>query len=423
MVNSSAAAALAAMSVLLSIGSSAGRTSLRGGSARSIQTEERNAADSCSKRLRGSGGGGRKLQAPARRAAATRTDPWCTTVSVPAKAEALEGSYTFQGRFNNGHPVYKDEETGNTLFYDSSGFVMTQPSDVSNFFLFLEVEDDVYEPADLEGLHPWVRQNDQSSCTGCDTSIRIWCTSDAATNSYNSNSPVVGTDGCMNLDIKGGDRTGVYSLNTNAAGQALLRNDRPTYTAAGDNPVMARQVFTVVMDVCSPGYGVVDSAWADSVAQLTSTATVQAVFLMYVARHSDGPADDTGSCEAPVWLLTSGGVQDLETAGEGTFLSLSDVEDPSEATSWAKFTPATATSRATLVENMYIDVGCATGEDAEPNERRRLRGGATGEDADAADGTEPNARRRLRGGVTGEDADAADGTEPNARRRLRGGRL
>lgn len=403
--SSSAAAALAAVSVLLSIGSSAGRTHLRGGSARSTQTEERKAADYGGRRLRGGGGGGRTLQASTPQAAG-RTDPLCATLFVPSKAEALEGSYTFQGRFNSGHPVYKDEETGNTFFYDSSSFYITQPSHASNFFLSLEVGDDVYEPADLEGLHPWLRNNDPT-CKGCATSIRISCTtltSDVAaptpapTTAPPTATPTpsptsaptavvalasnsVGTGGCINLDIKGGDRTGVYSLNTNAAGQALLRNDRQTYTAVGVNPVMASQVFTVVMNVCAAGYGVVDSKWADSVVQLTPTATVQAVFLMYVARHGSGLVGNTGSCEAPVWLLTSGGVKDLETAGEDTFLSVSDVEDPSEATSWAKFTPATATSRATLVENMFIDVGCATGADA---------------DADA-DGKEPNVRR-LRGG-------------------------
>ena len=449
------------MSVLLSIGSStgrthlrgssAGRTHLRGGSAASAQTEETRANHS-GKRLRGGGGGGRKLQAsPAAGGDSPPAVPECHTLLVPAKAEALEGSYTFNGRFNKGHPVYKDAETGNTIFYDSSHFYITQPSHASNFFLSLE--SDVYEPADLEGLNPWERNNDPT-CKGCHTSIRISCTTltaDAASPTpgpttavpaaaqttptpaptpeptpeptappavvavANVPSPTPApttaatlssiTGSCMNLDIQGGGRTGAYGLDTDATGQALLKFNRPTYTAVGVGVnATANQVFTVMMDVCAAGYGAVDAEWADTVVQLTPTATVQAVFLMYVARHGDngGLVGSTGSCEAPVWLLTSGDVVDLETAGEDTFLSVSDVEDPSEATSWAKFTPATATSRATLVENLWIDVACGTEAEADADAYADAGAGAASSGAGAGEstgpvGTEPNARR-LRGG-------------------------
>ena len=363
-------------------------------------------------------------------------------------ADALTGSYTFKGRFNNGHPVYTDSITGNNIFYETSNFYITQKSSR----LFLALETDVFEPADLEGLQPWVRNNDPTCQTTCTWNMRVACTTltadvaattgatpaptagavaanamdsnstspaEAATPtpapttvSYNSTSSLTETSvigGCMSLNIQNGaERTGVYVLNTNAADDAVLVNGRPSYVGVGDNRT-ADQVFTVMMDVCAAGYGVVDAAWAEIV-DLSLTASAHAVFLMYAAEHS---GDNPAVCEVPVWLVTSGGGEDLDAAGEYTFLSLSDVEDPSEATSWAKFTPATETSRATLEENSWIDVGCA-----DSNEVQEALEGDAGAGAGAGEAAAAGAGA---GGEVGEENVAPVGSEPNGSgRRLRG---
>lgn len=491
MLNRSAAAALAAVSVLLSLTTTpcavAGRTHLRRGSAAPKTAVKQ--GNYSGKRIRGGSGGGdgRKLQgtsAPAASAPAAATPapatgnsttppvPQCTTLFVPAMAEALTGSYTFKGRFNNGHPVYSDAATGNNIFYESSNFYITQPS--ARFFLSLET--DVYEPANLDGLQPWVRNNDPTCKTACTWSIRISCTTltaDAAaatpaptptvaamdTNStataeeavastaapataspatappatappatatpatpapssvYNLTSSFTETSaigGCMSLNIENGAaRTGVYVLNTNQADDALLINGRPSYIGVGVNRT-ADQVFTVVMDVCAAGYGVVDAAWAKAVGDLSATASAHSVFLMYVAQHG-GLADSAATCEVPVWLVTSGGGEDLAAAPEYTFLSLSDVEDPSEATSWAKFTPETDSSRATLEENSWISVGCA-----EANEVQEALEGD--EEAGTGEGSENESGEG--GGKESENDVPPEptpvGSEPNGRRRLRG---
>eukprot|EP00903_Cladosiphon_okamuranus_P007073 g6874.t1 len=487
-MNRSAAAALAAVSVLLSgLGSTpcaaAGRTHLRGGSesAAAPATAETQPLNNYSgRRIRGgrrlqataetqrlnsySSGkrirGGRRLQATADAAtpvaAGNNTpppEPRCTTLLVPSMASAVTGSYTFHGRFSGGHPVYTDSATGNNIFYDSSNFYITQPSAQ----LFLSLETDVFEPDDLVGLQPWVRNNDPSCDGACTWNIRISCTTltaDVATatttpaptpatvvntldNNTNSTSYMTETtdiDGCMSLNIRNGaDRTGVYVLNTNAADAAVLINGRPSYVGVGVNRT-ADQVFTVMMNVCATGYGVVDADWAARAGDLSANASAHAVFLMYVGQHPDGPGlASTAVCEVPVWFITSGDIDDLEAAGEYTFLSLSDVEDPSEATTWARFTPATTASRATLVETSWIDVGCADAKEVEEALEGNEEAGAgtgigAGETAAAAEGlasvgSEPNGngRRRLRGG--GEAlTPAGSESSGNGRRRLRGTR-
>lgn len=492
MVNGSAAAALAAVSVLLSLAttpcavagrSGVGRTHLRGGSTAPKTPEKR--SNYSGKRIRGGGDGGRKLQlqatsapaatsAPPARAAPVGTsppaaasapaaisppappeEPQCTTLFVPDMAAPLKGYYTFKGRFNNGHPVYADSVTGNKIFYKSSHFYITQPLD-SGAVLFLSLETDVFEPTLLQGLQPWGRNNDPA-CQGqeaCTWNIRISCTTltaDAATatppptaaavaaamentNSTSSAEEVTTTaapvataapataapsastiatsaiDGCMSLSIKNGaDKAGVYVLDTNSAGDAVLTSGRPSYTGVGVNHTDDR-VFTVMMDACAAGYGVVDAAWPAEVGDLTLNASSHAVFLMYVAENGGpGLAGTAVNCEVPVWFVTSDGssstAADLDTAAVNTFLSLSGVEDPSEAVSWAKLTPATATSRATLVDNSWINVGCADAAEVE-----EALGTGAGEGAGAGAGGE---------GETDEPPVTPVGSEPNGRR-LRG---
>lgn len=380
--------------------------------------------------------------------------PECTTLFVPAMAGALTGSYTFNGRFNNGHPVYTDPITGNHIFYESAHFYITQLSAK----LFLSLETDAFEPADLDGLQPWARKNDPA-CKSCVWNIRVACTALTAdvaaaatpapttaavvaatmgttnsstteeavtptpTPSASSTSSVTETSaiaGCMSLNIRNGaERAGVYVLNTNSADDALLINGRPSYIGVGVNRT-ADQVFTVMMDVCAAGYGVVDATWAAAVGALTPTATAHAVFLMYAAEHSGGLGlASISGCEVPVWFVTSGGIEDLNVAGKNTFLSLADVEDPSEATSWAKFTPATETSGATLVENSSIDVGCADANEVEEALEGNEEAG-TGAGAGAAAEAGAGAEEESEADVPVEPA--AVGSEPNGRR-LRGNLL
>ncbi|CAM9330140.1 unnamed protein product, partial [Hapterophycus canaliculatus] len=441
-----AAASLAAVSVLLSLAATpcSGRTHLRGSATTKQGVEKRreddrsylrgsattpNTAAAIEKR-RGTSSGrkarsgrgnrnrrtrdGRKLQASSPTGDnAQPASPDCASLFVPTLAGALTGTYTFQGRFNDGRPVYVEPETGNNMFAMSSEvgaggwlgpatWYITQADQSSNFFLSLESS--VFEPSDLEGLQPWVRHNDPD-CRGCTSSLRIKCTvfaevddstapepepdSDAGAleigNSTSSNSTTATTtttqasavDGCASLSIiNGADRTGVYALATVADGDAVVvRNGRPSYAAVGAN--RTDEVFSTTMDVCAAGYGVVDAAWAAAVGELVPTATVNAVFLMYVAENlglggnssvvaaaaAAAAAATVAGCEVPVWLVTAEGAYNLETAGEYTFLAVSDLEDPSEVSSWAKFTPATETARATLEENSWVQIGCADAED------------------------------------------------------------
>lgn len=476
-----ASAALAAVSVLLSFATApcavVGRTHLRGGLVAPENPEKQGVFGG--KRLRGGGDGGRKLQAaPAPAPAAISTppataaptaaptaagsghtpprEPKCNTLFVPNLAGNLTGYYTFNGRFNSGRPVYANEATGNHIFYEfkssnesTSSFFITQPSEM----MFLSLETDVYELAELEGLQPWVRNNDAACSTAaCIWNIRIACAdaamgtpapttaATATTLNTNSTSPAepvtpaaapataapssLSTDtstieGCMSLNIKNGaERTGVYMLNTTAADRALLINGRPSYVGVGTNRT-ADRVFTGMMDVCPGGYGgVVDADWAADVGNLSVNATAQAVFLMYAAEYG-GLASTVVDCknqtEVPAWFVTSGGSEDLETAGEYTFLSLSDVEDPTEATTWAKFTPATTGSRATLVDSSLIDVACADANEVEEAlEGDEEAGTGAGAGAGAAAGA---------GEGVGEDGEtdvppvpAPVGSEPNGRR-------
>lgn len=217
-----------------------------------------------------------------------------------------------------------------------------------------------------------------------------------------SSSPSSGITGCVNLDIKkGGDRAGIYAMDTDVDGTVVLHNERPKYSAIGSS-ARTDEVFSVVMDVCASGYGVVNASWADAVGELNQTASLRKVFLMYVAKNPDlHNAIDT--CEVDVWLVTSGGATGLGNAGNDTFFSVSGLEDPSEVASWAQFTPATETARATLKDNFWIDVGCANAEQVMAAEESAAGGGAAGTSAAAATspptstpapvGTKPSSRR------------------------------
>lgn len=163
--------------------------------------------------------------------------------------------------------------------------------------------------------------------------------------------------GCVNLDIdNGGDRAGIYLLS-----DATYSNGRPGYTVAAGN--RTDEVFSTRMSVCADGWGVVNATWVEATGELPSNASASEVFLMYVAENPDLGVVVGNDCEVDVWMITSGGASTLDEAGEHTFVSVSDLEDPSEVTTWAKFTPATATKRATLVENFWIKVGCATADE------------------------------------------------------------
>lgn len=318
-------------------------------------------------------------------------------------------------------------EVGSGGWLGPASWYITQGDPSAKFFLSLQSS--VFEPSDLEGLQPWVRNNDPE-CRGCTSSLRIKCmvyteddddvsgtealetgnsTSSNSTETANTGTaaqaPAV--DGCSSLSItNGADRTGVYALATDLNG-VVVRNGRQSYVAVGEN--RTDEVFSTTMDVCAAGYGVVDAAWADAVGVLVPTATVNAVFLMYVAENVGlggnssaavaAATVDEDDCGVPVWLVTSEGADDLETAGEYTFLAVSDLEDPSEVSSWAKFTPATDTARATLEENSWVQIGCA---DDDEEEEEELEGAGEGtalavpSPPPAMAGTEPNARQ-LRG--------------------------
>ncbi|CAN0055430.1 unnamed protein product [Ectocarpus fasciculatus] len=396
--------------------------------------------------------------------------PACASLFVPTGAgDELTGTYEFQGRYSHQRPVYA-AENGNRFFAtkDEGAMPITwyviQPEE-SNSKYFLSLESDVFEPNDLELLQPWVRNNDPT-CTSCISKLRMSCSDSTAaptaapptttpaptdpvpSHAGNENSTMstaaetvvppattpapapidipsdmtmVDTSavgGCANLKIDNGeDRAGVYSLSgVDGEGGVVFRNGRPSYAAVGDKRTDV--VFSTTMNVCAAGYGVVDADWATRVGHLPPSATVNDVFLMYVAENvgvdtaddaaaavaTAAIASDNDDCEVPVWLLVADGAESLDDAGENTFLSVSGVDDPSEATSWAKFTPATDTTRPTLVENFWIDVGCANAGEVEEASAA----------ADTGDGGE---EEQVTAGLSDNSTALVPvGSEPNARR-------
>ncbi|CAM9389276.1 unnamed protein product [Ectocarpus sp. 13 AM-2016] len=438
-----------------------------GGSKRAKKSKESKKAGRAKKskknKVRANKGGGRKLLQASTDSALL---PACASLFVPTGAgDELTGTYDFHGHYSDRRPVYaaangnkffaKDEEGVPTTWY------VTQASPDSTFFLSLESA--VFEPADLEDLQPWVRHNDPT-CKSCISKLRMSCsalTVDAITaapvtttpapndpvpsspaeneNSTMSTAETVvppattpaptdlsdttmadtsAVGGCANLKINNGEeRAGVYSLSgVDGEGGVVFRNGRPSYAAVGANRTDV--VFSTTMNVCASGYGVVDAEWADHVGYLPPTSTVNAVFLMYVAENvgvdtaddaaatiaTAAASSDNDGCEVPVWLLVADGAESLDAAGENTFLSVSGVDDPSEATSWAKFTPATSTTRPTLEENFWIDVGCADAGEVEEASATAAGKGYGGEEEQGTAspssnstalvpvGSEPNAR-------------------------------
>lgn len=168
---------------------------------------------------------------------------------------------------------------------------------------------------------------------------------------------------------------------------------------------------------------VVDTAWAADIVELDHTVSPRIVFLIYVAENL-GLDNDTDTCEVAVWLVTSDSATGLNTAGKDTFLSVSDRNDPSEVTSWAKFTPATETARATLEDNVWIDIGCANADEvaaAEGQEEEEEEGAAVAV-AGTGTGVESAVTETTSSALvpvkTTSSALVPVGTEPNASRML-----
>lgn len=337
----------------------------------------------------------------------------CISLSVPAAAGNLTGIYSHAGRFSGGRPIYSDVDSGNNVFAPisdpgSTTWFMTQGDESLNFFLSLK--SNVYEPGDLEGLQQWTRHNDPSCRSGapCNVSFVFSCmaptedvlhpqaegnldvnattvpggakqvvstsasalatttatTTMSASSATSDTSVVPAFEGCENLRINnGGPRAGEYFLS-----EVFTSNGRPSYAAAG-GANRTDGVFSMRLDVCADGWGIVNSTWAQTVGELPPNATAHEVFLMYVAENLDLSSSSSNcGCQVNAWSITGEGGRSattLKDVGGNTFIAVSnaeDLEDPSEATEWARFTPATATERSTLVRNFWIDVSCADGD-------------------------------------------------------------
>ena len=106
----------------------------------------------------------------------TRATPTCTRISVPTIAGNLTGIYTHMGRYNHKRPVYINQANGNHLFAQTASENTTNTSSTSwyltqsdtSFNFFLSIESDVLEPIDMNGVQPWVRNND-AACSNVGT--------------------------------------------------------------------------------------------------------------------------------------------------------------------------------------------------------------------------------------------------------------
>lgn len=361
--------------------------------------------------------------------------PLCATLFVPLKAGNLTGAYTHAGRYNDGRPVYTNDEMGNNVFAQRAPagpgglggavtWFMTQGE--TSLTYFLSLESNVTEPTELDGLQEWSRVNDPE-CSGggdaCTANIRVSCTvstvdlyrtaaptpspsvfsvstanissSDSSWTHLADNQSLVATaaptaaptsaaaavesdvdiqtstetsaiGGCVNLEIdNGGPRAGIYLAN-----DTISSNDRPVYSSASPNGT--DEVFSAKIHVCAEGWGVVNSSWAATAteAQLSANSTAREVLLVYAAESAPAAilsdAAHRGICFVDAWFVTGhAGWSTLEHAEDHTFVSISTLEDPSDVTTWAKFTPATATSRPTLERNLWIDVSCADAGEVE----------------------------------------------------------
>lgn len=290
--------------------------------------------------------------------------------------------------------MYSNIETGSKLFAQA-----VAPADVYWYMtstssdLFLSLASTVYEPAELESLQPWDRNNDdtcpQASTSPCTVNITTSCvllaadlltasptaspdsasegntTDGVPSEGYNSTlapsaaptptptSPPTEVDiqGCESLDVaNAGTRNGVYLFNENYA------NDRPMYTITGlDN--RTDQVFASTLSACIDGWGLVNKTWAENKGALGANATTREVLLMYMSELVLAVAPD--GCSVDVWYVAAGGVTTLGNAIGDTFFTISGAEDPSEIQLWAQFQPATELAAATISENFWVEVGCA----------------------------------------------------------------
>lgn len=393
--------------------------------------------------------------------------PVCATLTVPVAAGILSGSYSHSGGFNDGRPMYvNDDPFGEALMFAQApeqgaagsgrtvSWFITAKHPVT-YYLSLEIE--AYEPDAMDGPQSWVINNNNAACPAhggpCVLEMDITCavltselytagptaaptaapTTTIALDTANSTSssgagggnsrlgnetavittpapsaativaqpvppstpspttapttPATTTEaswleGCVNLDIRnGGARAGIYLLNETA-----ISNDRPMYAVGGER---TDEVFSAQMSACDIGWGVVNSTWAENKGELGPGATVREVFLMYVS-GLDLPAD---RCRVDVWVVAGEATISLESAGEHTFISVSDLMDPTEVTSWMKYTPPTEDERATLQDNSWIDVGCAEADEVAAAEKSEDRGSAKTVPAPPVppSGDEPNA--------------------------------
>lgn len=261
---------------------------------------------------------------------------------------------------------------------------------------FLSLASTVFEPVELPSPQAWDRNNDvmcpQTNTSSCTVDLNISCVawaidyitakpapsppegaarnatvvtatpapsasvtplnetgSSATLTSVPTPAPTeVGTMECKRLDIaNAGDRTGVYLFNE------TLTNDFPTYSITG-LPGRIDQVFSVSMSACIFNWGLVNSTWVENRGALGLDATVRQVFLEYLAGLDFEVGPD--GCSVDVWFIALGGVTNLGSALGDTFFAVSGEQDPSNVKSWVKFTPANATSRATIGTSSVVVV-------------------------------------------------------------------
>lgn len=341
--------------------------------------------------------------------------PNCTSLTVPAAALNLAGIYTHNGRFNSGRPVYANTEVTGKLFAHSAAAGSSADQVITWFItsstspLFLSLTADVYEPVELHGPQSWTRHNDREcpTTTYCTVDLNLGCAvwstdllpteaptspvaGDAAgarddalgddNGTYADNDTFVATpaptmiltarpttltptaaptvpekdiEGCKSLDVRGGERSGIYLFNETYA------NDRPIYTMASEDG--GDSVFSAATSVCAAGWGVVNSTWSENEGWLGENATANEAFLHYAAGLDMDLTAGVGAdgCSVNVWYMVAGGVADLGSAAGDTFLAVSAEDDPSRVALWAKYTPATATSGAKIAPNSWVQVACA----------------------------------------------------------------
>lgn len=157
--------------------------------------------------------------------------------------------------------------------------------------------------------------------------------------------------GCMTLDVtQGGARTDVYLMTSRDS-----PNSRLGYVVS--DWYRRDEIYSKKMSICAPGWGGVNSTWADATGELPATASVHGVWLMYAAGLDIDM--NGGCCSVDVWFITAGGIENLSEAGGDTFLAVSDADGPSGVTPWVRLTPKTETEISTLEDDSWVS--CAYG--------------------------------------------------------------